>query len=277
MSQDEIFSVIKTGDGTDTLFSEEYSQAMHTLDGAYSEAVVKHVLPSKVLEKDEDVLRVLEVGFGIGYNVMALLERFLRDTRGRFLEVVTLEKNINAISLFKGNFFDEKRQQLFELIKNLPEKKLIKLDCARISLIEGDARRTVQRLDANAFHAIFHDPYSPSKNPELWTADFFCELFRVAKNGCVLTTYSSAPQIRSALLEAGFSVGKGPGMGKKREGTIASKGDCIDTLSVEELIALRSNRQSVPYRDANLSSSREEIVQIRKEEMKRIRLFNLEK
>ncbi len=277
MIQDEIFSVIRTGDGTDTLFSEEYSQAMHTLDGAYSEAVVKHVIPSKVLEKKEAVLRVLEVGFGIGYNVMALLERFMLDTRGRFLEVVTLEKNCDALASFKGNFDDKKRQQLFEMVKILPEKKNIKLDCARISLIEGDARRAVQTLGADAFHAIFHDPYSPSKNPEMWTVEFFGELFRVAKNDCVLTTYSSAPQIRSALLEAGFFVGKGPGMGKKREGTIASKGECIEILSDEECAALRLHRQSIPYRDASLSSSREEILQRRKEEMKRIRLFNLEK
>lgn len=273
MVPDEKFRIVWTGDGTPTLYSDEYDQTMHTVDGAYSEAMIKHVLPSKVLEKDEALICVLEVGFGIGYNILALLEAFLKDSSGRFLEVVTLEKNIDAISRLKCDFDDEKRQQLFGLIKSLPKKKEIEYERIHITLIEGDARRTVQTLEDGFFHAIFHDPFSPSKNPELWTVDFFGELYHIAHNGCVLTTYSSAPQIRVALLEAGFEVGKGPGMGKKREGTIAAKGSGIEILSDEERIILQSLKQSVPYRDSNLSSTRGEILLRRREEMRHFKPF----
>lgn len=271
MGTHEKFTAVRTDDGTYTLFSEEYSQAMHTLDGAYREAVIKHVLPSKVLEKDEAILRVLEVGFGIGYNVLALVEAFSKEKPGRFLEVVSLERNIDAITRIEAAFDDENRRCMFELLKSIPEKKQIRQEHFSVTVLEGDARRTVQMLEGDVFQAIFHDPYSPSKNPELWTVDFFRELLRLAKDGCMLTTYSSAAQIRSALLEAGFAVGKGPGMGKKREGTIAAKGGYIEAFSEDEWAKLRLKKQSVPYRDPGLSSSREEILQRRREEMKRFR------
>lgn len=269
MVSKETFCLVQTSDGTPTLFSEEYGQTMHTVDGAYSEAIIKHVVPSRIIEKSEPVLRVLDIGFGIGYNVMALLEAFLHDRRGRFLEVVSLEKNTDAISLLNFHSDDENRWKLFALMKKLSEKKHIRDEFFSVWLIEGDARVSVRSLPDSHFHAIFHDPYSPSKNPELWTVEFFREGYRVSKEGAVLTTYSSAPQIRTALLEAGFSVGKGPGMGKKREGTVASKGDVIMPLCREEIAALGLSKQSVPYRDPDMSSSMEDIIRRRKEEMRR--------
>jgi tRNA U34 5-methylaminomethyl-2-thiouridine-forming methyltransferase MnmC len=256
----EHFRIVQTEDGTPTLFSEEFGQSMHTVDGAYREAVVKHLLPSKVLDIDEPVVRVLDVGFGIGYNALAVLEEFLKRSRGRFLEIVSLEKNPKAIEYIHAVFADKEQQRLYEIIQKLPKEKRIVGDNYSMILLAGDARQTVRALEDSHFHAIFHDPYSPAKNPELWTLEFFRELFRTAKDGCVLTTYSSAPQIRAALVEAGFIVGKGPGMGKKREGTIAAKTYGIVPFDASEIAALRALKRATSYRDANLSESREEIL-----------------
>lgn len=277
--QNEQFTVITTADGSKTIFSHEYNEAMHTHDGAYAEAVVKHVLPSKILEKNEKILRVIDVGFGIGYNVLALLVHFLSQPKGRFLEVFSLEKNPYPLRTFDCSFDDE-RKKIYKIIKTLPEKQSITHNNFSLKLLVGDARALVQNLPNDHFHAIFHDPYSPAKNPELWTVDFFFQLHRVMRNEGILTTYSSAPQVRIALLEAGFVVGKAPAIGKKREGTLASKGKAIEPLSEEALACLRANKRSVPYRDATLNSSREEILERYREEIKmyqkKLRGYNLQ-
>ena len=57
--------LIETGDGSATLFLDEYEQAMHSSSGAYEEAVLKHVIPSGILLKEKKELYVLDVGFGL--------------------------------------------------------------------------------------------------------------------------------------------------------------------------------------------------------------------
>ena len=42
--------LLTTEDGTSTLFLEEYEQAMHSMSGAYEESLLKHIIPSKILE-----------------------------------------------------------------------------------------------------------------------------------------------------------------------------------------------------------------------------------
>jgi tRNA U34 5-methylaminomethyl-2-thiouridine-forming methyltransferase MnmC len=91
-----------TGDGSLTVHSDEYEQAMHTLSGAREESLLKHVIPSRVLERDGPVLHVLDVGFGIGYNVLVLLEEFLTNRKGRRLEVVSLEKEAPPPEMLKS-------------------------------------------------------------------------------------------------------------------------------------------------------------------------------
>ena len=260
-----------TGDGTLSVFSDEYGQAMHTLSGAYEEALLKHVFPSGVLERGDVVLRVLDVGLGIGYNVLALLDEFLKDRKGRRIEVISLEKDLSLSGMMRDIRFPGERGALYESLKTLPGKGAIAGDGYSVTLIAGDARRSVMELPSSAFHAVFHDAFSPSKNPELWSADFFSEIYRVGADGCMLTTYSSAPQVRGALLEAGFTIGRGPSVGKKREGTLAAKGDISQPLGDSELEELRNDVKSTPYHDPGLSSTREEILARRISAMKAAR------
>jgi len=73
------------------------------------------------------------------------------------------------------------------------------------------------------------------------------------------------------LIEAGFIIGRGPSVGGKREGTLAAKSGIIPTLSEEEIRALKNNRRAVPYRDVNLTATREDILHQRLEEIKKLK------
>jgi len=75
---------VKTDDGSYTLSSDnrhdQPSETLHSTHGALTEAYEKFVKPSKLLEKSEqrDVIRVLDICSGIGYNSTALLT-YLKD------------------------------------------------------------------------------------------------------------------------------------------------------------------------------------------------------
>jgi tRNA U34 5-methylaminomethyl-2-thiouridine-forming methyltransferase MnmC len=88
-----------TDDGTSTLFLEEYKQAMHSISGAYDEALLKHVIPSRILNSNSTELNVLDIGFGIGYNVLALMNEFINKKNRARLNIISLEKE-NYFFLF---------------------------------------------------------------------------------------------------------------------------------------------------------------------------------
>ena len=140
-----------------------------------------------------------------------------------------------------------------------------------IRVLFGDARESIRTLTDRQFDAVFFDPYSPSHNPELWSVEFFREIFRLTASRGILTTYSSAPQVRAALMEAGFIIGRGPSVGGKREGTLAAKSTVIASLPEEDIMALVTNIRAVPYRDETLAAGRDEILHRRLAEIKALK------
>jgi tRNA U34 5-methylaminomethyl-2-thiouridine-forming methyltransferase MnmC len=73
-------------------------------------------------------------------------------------------------------------------------------------------------------HAVLFDPYSPKKNPMMWTVSLFANLFRRLdpQRPCTLANYTRSTMARVALLLGGFSVGVGHPSGLKEETTVAA-------------------------------------------------------
>ena len=192
---------VKTGDGTVTLYSEEYDQPFHSKSGALEESEKKYVIPCNVKEGD----LILDVGFGLGFNTAAALDK------GAI--VISLEKDE---SLFKEIQNLELPLDSYKLVKEVA----LGLKSDRLKILLGDARDTIKQIDEK-FDAIFHDPFSPPKNPELWTEEFFREVKKRMKKGAILATYSCARVTRDNLKAAGFIVKDGPIVGRRSPSTLA--------------------------------------------------------
>ena len=98
------FNLVKTEDGTYSLYSNEYSQAMHSISGAYNEALYKHVYPSNILENHNDDLFILDIGFGLGYNILALIAEFSKKDTEQKLHIYSLENKYEVFVLW--SFFE---------------------------------------------------------------------------------------------------------------------------------------------------------------------------
>lgn len=103
---------------------------------------------------------VLDCCTGLGYT--AILAAKVRNIR----EVVTVEKDENVIFIAKQNPYS---RPLFESEK--------------IRFIIGDVVDVVREFDNGYFNFIIHDPPRISVAPELYSLDFYRQLFRVLR-GC---------------------------------------------------------------------------------------------
>ena len=92
----------------------------------------------------------------------------------------------------------------------------------KIKLLLGDARETIKQV-TEKIDFVFLDPFSPKKCPELWTDEFFKDIYTIMRPGSKLATYSCARIVRDNLTKAGFSVSDGPIVGRRAPGTIGIK------------------------------------------------------
>ena len=88
----------------------------------------------------------------------------------------------------------------------------------------GDARRTVPLWDGRA-DAWFLDGFAPARNPDLWEPALLEAVAERTTLGGRLATYTAAGHVRRALADAGLSVERVPGWGRKRHMTRARKKD----------------------------------------------------
>ena len=164
------------------------------------------------------------------------------------------------------------------MLRSLSAKKVWKSCYAEISLLLGDARKTVPETGGK-FDAIFLDPFSHEVNPELWTYDFIREISaKLAEDG-VIATYSNAFPVRGAMVRCGLYIGETPAFGRKKGGTIASfdRNRIIHPLSEKEMNIIMKSTAGVPYRDISLQNSRDEICERRRKTVKKLHHLNIPK
>ena len=209
-------------DGTNTLFSEEFSQHYHsTKDGALHESLEKHVKPALAIKKEFSSLTILDLCFGLGYNTFATLYYIKKHNLNIKVHVLSPEFDKELIHSLKDFDYPKEFNSLKEIIYQLSQNFYYEDKQFKIEILLGDARESVPKIN-NKIDIIYQDAFSPSHNPLLWTKEFFSDIALISKQDAILTTYSTAATIRLGLYESGFLIfiyyGK-----KTRYSTIASK------------------------------------------------------
>ncbi|QXI10400.1 bifunctional tRNA (5-methylaminomethyl-2-thiouridine)(34)-methyltransferase MnmD/FAD-dependent 5-carboxymethylaminomethyl-2-thiouridine(34) oxidoreductase MnmC [Pseudomonas zeae] len=166
-----------------------------------------------------------ETGFGTGLNFLCAWQLFERHAMaGARLHFVSVEK-------YPLSPADLKRAlALWPELKPLADQLLthyvaihagfqrITLAHGRVTLtlLIGDALEQLPQLDAQ-IDAWFLDGFAPAKNPDMWTAELFVELARLAAPGSTISTFTSTGWVRRLLNAAGFKMKRTPGIGHKWE------------------------------------------------------------
>lgn len=172
--------------------------------------------------------QIAELGFGTGLNLLvtwAAWDQAGRPGRLRFTSFEAFPMDLAdmraALAAFPG-LADFATQLLSQWHPGagpvtLPNGPVLEV-------IIGDARQTLPGWTGQA-DAWFLDGFSPAKNPELWGADLLRAVGGHTRAGGTAATYSAAGHVRRALAEAGFTVDRAAGYGRKRHMTIARMPD----------------------------------------------------
>lgn len=259
-----------TADGSFTFFSDEFGESFHSLQGAKEEALVKFAQPCLLAQKaQQPVLRLLDICYGLGYNTAAALEVIWKNNPNCRVELAALELNPDVPrDAIANNLLQTWSPPIPQLLDVIATSLHIQTENFHAQLYLGDARVTIQQLRQSNFQAdaVFLDPFSPRRCPQLWTVDFFEQIANCCTPTARLATYSCAASVRSALLTAGFKISPTPPLGGRQPGTVASFTNAdLPALSVRSQEHLRT-RAAVPYRDPQLCDSAPVILQRRQME-----------
>ncbi|XTZ10670.1 MAG: tRNA (5-methylaminomethyl-2-thiouridine)(34)-methyltransferase MnmD [cyanobacterium endosymbiont of Rhopalodia yunnanensis] len=260
-----------TDDGSYTFFSEEFEELFHSHSGAKLEAEQKFIDPCQLKGKAKrhKSLKILDICYGLGYNSAAALEEIWSINRECHIELIALESDVD-VPYQSGVYHLLKQWPSFieDSLTQLVKNHEIQIPRLRANLLIGDARNTIQILYQSGFKAdaIFLDPFSPPKCPQLWTLEFIKLVSGCLQSQGRLGTYSSAAAVRTALQSAGLTVSPTKGVGRRSPGTVASfNHQDLCPLSLEEREHLKT-RAAIPYRDPSLRDSAIVINQRRRTE-----------
>jgi tRNA U34 5-methylaminomethyl-2-thiouridine-forming methyltransferase MnmC len=223
---------LRTADGSLTLVHPGHGEACHNRAGAWLEARERYGSVARMRATELGAgaeLALLDVGTGLGWNLAAALE-VARDTGVR-LCAVTLESEPAVIAAARNLFVhssgagEDAERLLASVHAALFGGGELRLDGRDLGVLElrlGDARATL--ATGEAFDVIFFDPFSRAADDALWSDAFLRRLARALAPRGLLATYSAAAGMRALLASEGSSVGPGPRVGTKAEGTIAGRG-----------------------------------------------------
>ncbi len=259
MPQTNIFQPQLTDDGSFTFFSEEVGEAFHSIQGAKTEALLKFVEPCQLTQRaTQPVLRLLDVCYGLGYNTATALEAIWAINPRCRVELVALELDSSVPkAAIAHNLLENWLTPIPELLAILSTSREVETDYFHAQLHIGDGRFTIRELCQANFQAdaIFLDPFSPPRCPQLWTVEFLQQLAHCCASTGRLATYSCAAAVRSALIAAEFKIGSTLQVGGRQPGTVANlSGEDLPPLSVRSLEHLQT-RAAVPYRDPQLCNT----------------------
>jgi tRNA U34 5-methylaminomethyl-2-thiouridine-forming methyltransferase MnmC len=216
--------IVKTLDGSNTLFLEEFGEHYHSTFGAIQESLHIFIQEGFNQIKSKEI-NIFEIGFGTGLNCyLTLLANLKCNHHVRYYSV---EKFPLPESVWeKLNYteqFPDTNSSFFPLIHKAPwnsptaiQKEFIlhKMDS---DLLETNYS-SLPPLDL-----VYFDAFSPEKQPELWDQSVFQSLFAMMRENSILVTYCAKGSIRRMLQSIGFGVERIAGPPGKREMLRASK------------------------------------------------------
>lgn len=199
--------------------SRQFDDPYFSLSGGLAETRHVFLAGNGLPDRFSDGFRIAELGFGTGLNLLATVLAHRGPGRVTYtsFEAFPLATPDMARALQAFPELAEIAEPFLNQWQAGTGRLHFPFVTARIVL--GDARITLPAWDGRA-DAWFLDGFSPAKNPELWSPELLREVARHTAPGGTFATYTAAGHVRRALTEAGFTVSRAPGFGRKRHMTV---------------------------------------------------------
>jgi tRNA U34 5-methylaminomethyl-2-thiouridine-forming methyltransferase MnmC len=221
--------IITTGDGSHTLFSEQFNEVYKSRHGAIEES--KHVFIKEGLEYvlskrvGEEPVSIFELGFGTGLNAMlTMLEAEKRNIKIDYTTIELYPVDIDTIKALNytqqlgyeycyGPYHSLHLVRWNETHQVTPHFSFKKIQESVFKC----------QLPTAIYQLIYFDAFAYTHQPEIWSVEIFRKMYDALEPNGILVTYSSKVVVRRAMEEAGFTIEKIPGPPGRREMVRAHK------------------------------------------------------
>ncbi len=271
----ELIEVI-TKDGSYSLRSVFFQENFHSLLGALEETNIKFTAPSDLQRYKGKSINVLDICFGLGYNTASLLNELLKQKSYLNLYALEIDKKPLEYSLRNKSFLKLWTPKVKEIFESLRQNDFFEDQFFKCKILWGDARDKIHEIpSSNKFDLIYLDGFSPQKCPQVWTIEFLSKVKQKLSPHGYLITYSSSAAVRKTLRNLGleiFTIKPSSSSGTSwSQGTVAIEkfdkhkfepNSNFEKLSVMEEEHLLT-KASIPYRDKDLNSRKDDIIKKR--------------
>ncbi|WP_179414726.1 tRNA (5-methylaminomethyl-2-thiouridine)(34)-methyltransferase MnmD [Mucilaginibacter sp. E4BP6] len=215
-----MLEIVKTSDGSNTIFNSEVGENYHSRHGALQES--KHVFVKSglqyFLDKSETKqISILEVGFGTGLNFLLSADYCFAENIQ--LNYTGIEAYPLTIEMISQTGYDEYVSPGIwqQFIKDYPSalqnaielNKNCHLQIAKVKLMEFQSNQK--------FDVIYFDAFAAIHQPEMWNEAAITHTLQFLNPGGVFVTYAITGNLKRIVKGLGLKVEKAPGAPGKRE------------------------------------------------------------
>jgi len=252
------YELVALKSGQRSVRSRTHGETMHVGTGPRTEALELHVRQQRLVERiakhrNNRPFVLWDVGLGPGGNALVVLD----SLRG-----IATPVEIHS--------FDRSREVIAFALRHAAELEYMAGWESAVTALLADGVAFPNPNIRWQFHcgefrellhnappptAILFDPYSPARNPEMWSLEIFRAMrARVGEEtglDCVMTNYTRSTAARVTMALAGWFVGTGVAIGEKDQTTIAAtRRELLECpLDSKWLLRVRASTNAAPFRN----------------------------
>ncbi len=274
----ELIEVL-TKDGSYSLRSNFFQENFHSSLGALEETKIKFTAPSDLKRFKSKSINVLDICFGLGYNSASLFDELIKQKSYLNWYALEIDKKPLKYALRKKAFIKSWSPRVKKIFKSLDQINSFEDQFFKCQILWGDAREKINIIPASIkFDLIYLDGFSPQKCPQVWTIEFLSKVAEKLNPQGYLITYSSSAAVRKTLRNLGLEIFTiKPSFNERNswsQGTVAipkfDNNKLKPNFNFEKLSVMEEEhlltKASIPYRDKNLDSDKNDIIKKRLEE-----------
>ena len=217
--------IIKTSDGSDTIYNSELNETYHSVHGSINES--SHVYIEEGLNNfkknvSRETYKIFEVGFGTGLNFV--LSYLFSEDKSISIDYHSIEPFPLPDEVIKNLNYFETENKIRKIYQRSHSQKFNEKVPYSNSFTLTKEKKTLEEITINnSFDIIYFDAFAPSKQPNIWSSKNLLKIFNCMIKGSVLVTYCSSGKFKRDLQEVGFGVETIPGPLGKKEMVRATK------------------------------------------------------
>lgn len=202
--------VIKTDDGSSSLYLPKMDETYHSTHGAMAES--QHVYINTGLkyltERGEKEINLFELGFGTGLNVI-LTYLYWNNRSDIKINYTTIEKYPLSTTIveqlnYKGITDNDELKAILYQMHNMEwsfQKEI------KEGFTFTKCKTAIEEFETSQkFSLIYYDAFAPSKQPEMWQLPILEKVMNLIAQGGVLVTYCAQGQFKRNLKTLGFEL-----------------------------------------------------------------------